>query len=143
MTDSIGAAKDRIIGARFRYGTALLRADGDSSDADVMREYAEHDRAIDALIAAVREQAYDNLRGATAWQQIETAPKDGTTVVVYDPTLNFDRVTMAAWDRDEATEGGQCWREDSHNFDRLNPTHWMPLPSPPASSRDLASGGAQ
>lgn len=75
------------------------------------------------------------------WQPIETAPKDGTWVLLY-----FD-----GWDRPDVYEGqptiyaGQWstenhWREsgdwyvDWHDLTQYHigpPTHWMPLPDPP------------
>jgi hypothetical protein len=65
------------------------------------------------------------------WQPIETAPKDGTTVIVYDPAY-AQPVVPGAWDSEEEAEGGQTWRASDAEWDRLNPTHWMPLPAPPA-----------
>lgn len=64
------------------------------------------------------------------WQPIETAPKDGTEVILY--VADFDSVTTGwyssrtgLWPRhDEFTEDG-----DACNIGL--PTHWMPLPEPP------------
>lgn len=64
----------------------------------------------------------------TQWQPIETAPKDGTRVLLFTRWLGdgqyhcppFDDVQIGLWDRDE--------------WELINigdPTHWMPLPSPP------------
>lgn len=55
------------------------------------------------------------------WQTIDTAPKDGTEVLL--------------WLGDDVALG--YWREDAQAFDsevgwiRPMPTHWMPLPDPP------------
>ena len=51
---------------------------------------------------------------------IATAPKDGTTVVVWSPT----RGTFAAWNK------GHGWRTEPGVY-ACRPTHWMPLPDPP------------
>lgn len=62
------------------------------------------------------------------WQPIETAPKDGTRVLVAD-----ENVWMAVA-RNWPCNG--YWIEDAASGMRLNPpTHWMPLPSPPVQER--------
>lgn len=59
------------------------------------------------------------------WQPIESAPKDGTAVLLYDPTTESGGfVFEGAW------ENG--WYDYGDWFDRT-PTHWIPLPSPPRS----------
>jgi hypothetical protein len=59
----------------------------------------------------------------SGWQPIETAPKDGTTI------LGF-------WCNGEMHTGSICngewipaWEHQNNNWDI--PTHWMPLPPPP------------
>jgi hypothetical protein len=85
------------------------------------------------------------------WQPIETAPKDGTAVLLCwainaggkpidwrtDPTTADVFVQVAAW-----WAGDNDWivycsmvREPSLHF---KPTHWMPLPPPPGGD-----GGGQ
>lgn len=77
------------------------------------------------------------------WQPIETAPRDGTTVLVYVPGESLfptaarydtpERFEADYGDRDYMEEG---WRWslgypcDFHE-EVLQPTHWMPLPPPP------------
>ena len=59
------------------------------------------------------------------WQPIETAPRN-TPVLVFAPKPRSPRVIA------EATLGaGQWW---ARGLGALEPTHWMPLPSPPPSS---------
>lgn len=57
------------------------------------------------------------------WQPIETAPKDGTDILV----------GFAGQDRPPVVVG---WFDDWLEYDSVNilkgkPTHWMPLPEPP------------
>jgi len=63
----------------------------------------------------------------TRWQPIETAPKDGTRFMAYE-------------EADEAKFYPCWWQEDFGYWEgwqnvwdsEPNPTHWMPLPPPPA-----------
>ncbi len=58
------------------------------------------------------------------WQPIETAPKDGTEVLVWDGY----GVKIAWWEPYRRTTGG-VWFYDGDNY--TWPTHWMPLPEEP------------
>ncbi len=64
------------------------------------------------------------------WQPIETAPKDGTAMLVHDEGAVF----IAVFDEDEG-----AWMDiaGAPGYQRVEPapTHWMPLPDPPAVSR--------
>lgn len=68
------------------------------------------------------------------WQPIETAPKDGTEVLVWalwiDPDTDsfgsgstFHKARIDKWVR------GAWWR--TKQSPHMQPTHWMPLPEPP------------
>lgn len=67
--------------------------------------------------------------GDGGWQPIETAPKDGTHILLLG-VLKHDRVTIGFYDDD-----GSSWWAYFHPRlpmgGDLNPTHWQPLPSPP------------
>lgn len=59
------------------------------------------------------------------WQPIETAPRDGTIILAYDPACHPDVYTVRF-------EHEHWAIADAEAFSTLtNPTHWMPLPSPP------------
>ena len=67
------------------------------------------------------------------WQPIETAPMDGTEVVLFYPHLtDAGFVTAGYWYR-----GGEHyeshWYADLVNGGASPPTHWMPLPAPPST----------
>lgn len=79
------------------------------------------------------------LREASAWRPIETAPKDGTRMLLvkagYRATCgNFNKIHQM-W----ATNYAEDY-EDSEEFVRLiqdasyRPTHWQPLPASPAKA---------
>jgi hypothetical protein len=55
------------------------------------------------------------------WQPIETAPKDGTVVLIWSPS----RGACAAWKK------GRGWHTEPGVYHVSRPTHWMPLPDPP------------
>ena len=70
----------------------------------------------------------------TGWQTIETAPKDGTSILLYgywegeihkiedEKNIWMAQYTYGDW----LINGG-----DSYGSYVRNPTHWMPLPEPP------------
>lgn len=83
------------------------------------------------------------------WSHINTAPRDGTEILLFCPGLNcWQRcmsgdVIIGAW-RDDPMQAG--WYSDSSSsmegyestgdyivHDPVSPTHWMPLPPPPST----------
>ena len=84
----------------------------------------------------------------TAWQPIETAPKDGTEILsvrcselghlIYCVVRWEAEFELADWDDDALYRG--AWTGDrvgSFNYEEYEeerPTHWMPLPAPPVQS---------
>jgi hypothetical protein len=74
----------------------------------------------------------------SSWQTIETAPKDGTEVLLFVPTLKRSIVLGHYVDTQEIEFGKevrrrQCWNVGWQVFgDKEHvPTHWMPLPARP------------
>jgi len=63
----------------------------------------------------------------TEWQPIETAPKDGDSVLTWDG----ERVDMAHWST--FGDGPGCWVVDNTDVG-IKPTHWMPRPEPPVQA---------
>ncbi len=85
------------------------------------------------------------------WRPIETAPKDGTSVLIAGGTYNYDAsadprdypfegVKIAWWDR-SAWNGGNGSEYDGEYWHE--PTVWMPLPAPPAApeAKEQERGG--
>jgi hypothetical protein len=87
----------------------------------------------------------------SVWRPIETAPRDGTSLLLYVPGVRTwnrptdiaDRV-VGLWSLNFADEGR--WISDIGDVDQgyestgsywvveeLQPTHWLALPDPPAS----------
>jgi len=74
---------------------------------------------------------------ARDWQPIDTAPKDGTAVLVYPGTWSGRSASIAKWESDKyAKKPRPYWSRDDDlgrvTFSRERPpTHWKPLPLPP------------
>lgn len=94
------------------------------------------------------------------WQKIETAPRDGTVIIVYCPhdvphwvagvipdeeSLNITLVK--SWPAGHPTlpekwESVAISEPDSYDpgyiqsYQEVSPTHWMPLPEPPLTSNE-------
>ena len=82
---------------------------------------------------------YGPLEGSTgAWQSIDTAPKDGTKIDVWD---GHERVADVAWHMHGCWDGEQSgpawsfqeWHHDERHWHEVDPapTHWMPIPEGP------------
>ncbi len=77
------------------------------------------------------------------WQPIETAPKDGTRILIarLGDDVGMDAIEITEWCvsrnyRYEPVEGTDLFRRIEENYDFWNgnghrATHWMPLPFPP------------
>lgn len=66
------------------------------------------------------------------WKPIESAPKDGETVLAYHKNIGSHTVSYRLPVRGEPgneTDYRKQWRDSSGRY--FNPTHWMPLPEPP------------
>jgi len=82
--------------------------------------------------------------GMSEWQDIKTAPKDGSFILLHCPNgqLESGDVTVGAyWKEDRHSENGRFmlgkwWGWLGMDGDGMSswcePTHWMPLPAPPA-----------
>lgn len=71
------------------------------------------------------------------WQPIESAPRDGTAIMVWPPSRP-GTMTCAVW-ANRRTPFARLWpywqRLDLSGHERsraIPPTHWAPLPAPPA-----------
>lgn len=64
------------------------------------------------------------------WQPIESAPKDGESVILHEP---HEEPTVGWWSRYRHKWVALRSGYDENIDDNTKPTHWMPLPSPPQS----------
>jgi hypothetical protein len=72
------------------------------------------------------------------WQPIETAPKDGRQVLLFSPG-SIPEVVVGKWETYEGDPGEAWWAYAETALSDLfgevdpEPSHWMPLPPPPAN----------
>lgn len=59
------------------------------------------------------------------WMPIETAPRDGTRILVYSENC----IAIAGYSTDY-----NSWCENYYDNLWHDPTHWQPLPSPPPAT---------
>lgn len=62
------------------------------------------------------------------WQPIETAPKDGTRILVW-PYWSDGTPEVVKWVKMRRVP--DRWEVHGGTFLNSQPTHWMPLPDPP------------
>jgi len=90
--------------------------------------------------------------GINEWQPIETAPKDGTSILLHNnialgikgkkaKECDDTNTVVGAWWANEGEEEEGEWicymsmvRDPNCPFD---PTHWMPLPNPPKQEKEI------
>lgn len=65
------------------------------------------------------------------WQDISTAPKDGTRVLLFYPSVYEDDQQAVGWYERDLRDGPR-WMDHADAKDYEQPTHWMPRPAPPA-----------
>ena len=103
-----------------------VKIDGKESDCDL----------IDADFARQLERELAELRAATTWRPIETAPKDGSEILLFEkyidvPFVGYWSERSNQWeaDRSHYTVKGDGVVESS--LCQSDILHWMPLPKPP------------
>ena len=93
--------------------------------------YAYEREAVEIKIATALREAKS--QALTDWQPIETAPKDGTEVLLW--TDEYPRVVSASYREFGEWEGWTFTDEalaDIQPEGPREPSHWMPLPPPPS-----------
>lgn len=95
-------------------------------DRETLQELSDEIRRLRLRYAKLRELHSDlfakvhRLEQKLTWKPIDTAPGDGTEVIIY----SRGRQMVACWDADHE------WWWDGHNSMR-DPTHWLPRPEDP------------
>ncbi|MEC3912356.1 DUF551 domain-containing protein [Sphingobium sp. CR2-8] len=152
MTDTIAELRELLALATPRpweylntSGTIVQKIDRLTTY--VIAEMQTSNETIDAKLIAAAINALPALLDrveAGEWRPIETAPKDGTWVLIYAPDLEIG-VTMGCYYREEErnSESGRFvggeWTGaewDGAVSGYLRPTHWRPLPDAPQQKAD-------
>lgn len=124
-----------------------------------LRQDGNHERRTDlyadrhrsARRVAAKIVAALPLSSVEGWQPIETAPVntpvrvklgEGMVIVarlVPDASITSDGQTCDQWQAEfenehpECWSDGCCWESNVDEICSMQPTHWMPLPEPPAA----------
>ena len=85
-------------------------------------------------LVAFAEALVTEIANETAWQPIETAPKDGTVFLGYKLGQFRECYKVPRDDCDMWCFGGVSGADDP--FPNIKPTHWMPLQTPPKRSME-------
>lgn len=133
LEQQVVALHDDIFEAHRQRDIVALQLDQAQRQASLLLEQSSQ-RGDEIKILTAKAQA---LEAAASWQPIATAPKDGTEILLFrPPPYTHPRAWMVV---------GQ-WKAKSVVFLPADywmgwpnpdypPTHWMPLPAPPAASR--------
>lgn len=96
-----------------------------------------HDWNFEAGVKSVALE-FDRFRtgGVREWQPIETAPKDGTQIILTKISNGFvEQIDVGGWEispgRDDPGGYDPPWQDWTSNYGIEEPTHWMLLPEPP------------
>ena len=72
-------------------------------------------------------------KNKTEWQPIKTAPKDGTSLLLYcgdewGGIIIGHYGGLITTDKNDKEVFRKCWQS---GFEKYRVTHWLPLPTPP------------
>lgn len=118
---------------------------GNVRDGDDLESYEFELRVIGQLLRFGFDTGHGHANRAPQWQPIETAPKDGTAVLVMQNNwpgckngvaeeCNGHNTYVAAWWADERGGAGAwiCYMDAFRDPEcPIQPTHWQPMPPPP------------
>jgi len=118
-------ADEQRVPVEIKGGTHLARLAADDAIEQANHMQDIEIQKLEAELAA--------LKAAQTWQPIESAPKDGTRILTID--ADFDSHEGADVARYTGAFGG-AWLDNSKHIPKtIYPTHWMPLPTPPAIAK--------
>jgi hypothetical protein len=102
-----------------------------------LRHYATTPRCDSNMMGAIDIVCRAALRATSSgWRTMESAPKDATTVVLCttETSSEYARVRLGYWTR--YGKSATWYSVDDDRPVGITPTHWMPVPPPPAEPED-------
>ena len=103
----------------------------------ILRDIAHHltedgysMKGRDIKLAALEIEAAIMRKEPQGWMPIETAPKTSKAILVY--CAERKNTFTVTWARDEEYPWSGKWKHFVGDLLNAVPTHWMPLPPPPA-----------
>lgn len=67
----------------------------------------------------------------TDWKPIETAPKDHTEILVFEPGYGVLTAKQVGGSWYPSAQDQMAYDGSESLMSQVSPTHWMPLPAPP------------
>lgn len=129
--EGVAAMRDLAISALAARGGEPKKVycvpyEGERASRDQL--YTHHDEPVPMADNFV---LYTHPKAEPGWQPIETAPKDGTNILLFNDKGNM---ATALWQGTGPMEG--WWLRGGNKPDYFfnghrSPTHWMPLPAAP------------
>lgn len=142
----------------------LHKDDSERAISDIQKSGAESDGGACASsvlpysiplgdLSLMEAYAAAKVREAQEWQPIETAPKDGRTIILgraetedceaisvpgywqegFDDGIDYMGVGDGFVDiNHQQFSGGRDWGTEKYRYEPNQPTHWRPLPLPPS-----------
>lgn len=114
----------------------------------IYRGFVTHHKDAFYITRALQAEPTDSEPNG-GWMPIESAPRDGTRILFYDP-LSSGLIHSGNWEaefeperwdkRKSRTIYRGAWTDHSvasfgyEELNEFNPTHWQPLPAPPAAA---------
>lgn len=77
---------------------------------------------------------YNDALKVSTWQSIETAPRNGRAILLYETTYGGKGYIMIGhYANGWVADSEMYWSEDGPEQCKLLPTHWMSLPEQPTT----------
>lgn len=93
---------------------------------------------LDRLLSTAPDSVRQELSALlNPWREIETAPKDGTRFLGYQPHFGVSIIHRHApgTEAKNPKHHYECWALDNDYGHPCKPTKWLPLPAPPSEDK--------